>query len=125
MLKVSFFAVTLPAQEAVWNTLSSMCSGIRDRSSDSGSATYLTFGKFIRSHCFLIYFFKTCFPGGSEGKESACNAGDQSLIPEWGRYPREGNGNPLQYSCLENPMDRGAWRTAVHRISKSRTRASY
>ena len=48
------------------------------------------------------------FPGGSEGKESPCNAGEPGLIPGSGRSPREGNGNPLQYSCLENPMDRGA-----------------
>ena len=49
------------------------------------------------------------FPGGIEGKESPCNAGDLSSIPESGRSPGEENGNPLQYSCLENPMDRGAW----------------
>ena len=49
------------------------------------------------------------FPGGSEGKASACNAGDLGLIPGSGRYTGEGNGNPLQYSCLENPMDREAW----------------
>ena len=49
------------------------------------------------------------FPGGSEGKASACNAGDLGLIPGSGRSPGEGNGNPLQYSCLENPMDREAW----------------
>ena len=48
------------------------------------------------------------FPDGSDGKESACNAGDLSLIPGSGRSPREGNCKPLQYSCLENPMDRGA-----------------
>ena len=49
------------------------------------------------------------FPGGPEGKESACNAGDPALIPGQGRFPGEGNGHPLQYSCLEDPMDRGAW----------------
>ena len=49
------------------------------------------------------------FPGGSDSKESACNAGDPGLIPRSGRSPGEGNGNPLQDSCLENPMDRGAW----------------
>ena len=49
------------------------------------------------------------FPGGSEGKASACDAGDLGLIPESGRSPGEGNGNPLQYSCQENPMDREAW----------------
>ena len=48
------------------------------------------------------------FPGGSDGKESACNAGDLGSIPGSGRSPGEGNGNPLQHSCLENPMDRGA-----------------
>ena len=48
------------------------------------------------------------FPGGSDGKESACNEGDLGLIPGSGRSPGEGNGNPLQYSCLENPMDGGA-----------------
>ena len=49
------------------------------------------------------------FPGGSDGKESAYNSGDLGLIPGWGRSPGEGNGNPLQYSFLENLMDRGAW----------------
>ena len=49
------------------------------------------------------------FPGGSEGKASACNAGDRGLIPGLGRFPREGNGNRLQYTCLENPVDGGAW----------------
>ena len=49
------------------------------------------------------------FPGGSDGKESACNVGDLGLIPGSGRSPGEGNGHPLQYSCLENPMDREAW----------------
>ena len=54
------------------------------------------------------------FPGGSEGEESACNARDLGLISGSGRSPGEGNGNPLQYSCLENPMDRGAGQTTVH-----------
>ena len=49
------------------------------------------------------------FPGSSDSKASACNARDLGLIPGSGRSPGEGNGNPLQYSCLENPMDRGAW----------------
>ena len=54
------------------------------------------------------------FPGGADGTESTCNAGDLSLIPGSGRSPGEGNGNPLQYSCLEDAMDRGAWRATVH-----------
>ena len=64
------------------------------------------------------------FPGGSNGKETACSIeAIQSLgsIPGSGRSPREGNGNPLQYSCLENPTDKGAWQSMVHGVSKSRT----
>ena len=59
------------------------------------------------------------FPGGLDGKESGCNAGDPGLIPGSERPPEEGNGNPLQYSCLENSMDRGAWQSTVHGIAKS------
>ena len=60
------------------------------------------------------------FPGGSDGKESACNAGDLGLIPGSGRSFGEGNGNLLQYSSLENPIDREAWRATVHGVTKSR-----
>ena len=59
--------------------------------------------------------------GGSEVKASACNVRDQGLIPGSGRSPGEGNGNPLQYSCLENPMDGRAWWATVHGVAKSRT----
>ena len=58
------------------------------------------------------------FPRWLSSKESACNAGDVGLIPGLGRYPGEGNGNPLQCSCLGNPMDRGAWRAIVHRVAE-------
>ena len=61
---------------------------------------------------------------GSEDKASACNAGDPGWIPGLGRSPGEGNGNPLQCSCLENPMDRGAWRATVHGVAKSRIQLS-
>ena len=61
------------------------------------------------------------FPGGSDGKEYACNAGDPGLIPGSGRSPREGNSNPVQYSCLGNPMDRGVWQATVHEVAKSWT----
>ena len=64
------------------------------------------------------------FPGGSVSKESACNAGGQDLIPGSGRSPGEGNGNPLQYSCLGNPMDRGAWQATVHGVAKNWTQLS-
>ena len=61
------------------------------------------------------------FPGGSNGKESACSVGDLGSIPGLGRSPGGGNGNPLQYSCLENSMDRGVWRATVHKISELNT----
>ena len=57
-------------------------------------------------------------PWWLSGKESACNAGDPGLIPGLERFPGEGNGNPLQYSCLENPMDRGVWWATVHGVTK-------
>ena len=69
-------------------------------------------------------FVYQCFPGGSEVKASACNAGDLGSIPGLGRPPGEGNGNPLQYSCLENPMDGGAWWATVHGVTKSWTQLS-
>ena len=61
------------------------------------------------------------FPGGSDGEESACNAGDPGLIHGSRRSPGEGKGNPLHYSCLENSMDRGGWRATVHRATKSQS----
>ena len=63
-------------------------------------------------------------PGGSEGEESDCNARDPGLNPGLGRAPGEGNGYPLQYSCLGNPVHRGAWWATVHGVAKSRTRLS-
>ena len=64
------------------------------------------------------------FPGASDSKESACNVGDPSLIPRLGKSPGEGNGYPLQYSCLENFMDRETWCTTAHEVTKSWTRLS-
>ena len=61
------------------------------------------------------------FPGGSDGKESACNVGDPASIPGLGRSPGEGNGNQLQNSCLGSPMDRGPWQTTVHGVTRSPT----
>ena len=61
---------------------------------------------------------QTDFPHSSVGKESACNAGDLGSIPGLGRSPGEGSGNPRQYSCLENPMDRGAWWATVHGVTR-------
>ena len=64
------------------------------------------------------------FPDDSDGKESACNVGNPGLIPGSGRFPGEGNGNPLQYSCLENSMDREAWWSTVHGVANSLTQLS-
>ena len=79
----------------------------------------------------VVWFWIFCetsvpfdFPGSSEGKESASNVGDPGSIPGRGRSPGEGNGNPLQYSCLENLMDRGAWQATVHGVAESQTRLS-
>ena len=65
-----------------------------------------------------------CFPSGSDSKESACNVEDLGLIPGLGRSPGGVNGNQLQYSCLENPMDRGAWRATAHGTANSQTQLS-
>ena len=67
---------------------------------------------------FLLY---QGFPGGSDGRESACNAGDPDSIPGLGRALGEENGYPPQYSCLENSMDRGAWRATVHGVEELNT----
>ena len=64
------------------------------------------------------------FPGGLDSKESTCNAGDLGSVPGSERTPREGNGNPLQYSCLGNYMDRGEWWATAHEVAKSRTQLS-
>ena len=69
----------------------------------------------------LQIWFIPCFLGSSNGKESVCNVGDQGLIPGSGRSSGEGHGKPLQDSCLENPMDRGAWWATVHGVAKSQT----
>ena len=69
----------------------------------------------------LLYLSTFSFPGGSDSKESACNAGDLGLIPGLGRSLGEGNSYPLQYSCLENSMDRGAWQATVHGVAKNWT----
>ena len=75
----------------------------------------------IKRNRILINATSLDFPGGSDGQVSAYNSGDPGSIPGMGRSPGEGNGNPLQYSCLENPMDRGVWVTTVHGVTKSQT----
>ena len=72
----------------------------------------------------MLYCTKKGFPGGSEVKASACNVGDPDSIPGSGRSHGGGNGNPLHYSCLENPTDREAWRATVHGVTNSQTRVS-
>ena len=73
---------------------------------------------------FLIRYLVSLYPGGSDGKESVCNARDLGSIPESGRSPGEGKGYPLQCSCLENSMDREAWQAAIHEVTKDQTQLS-
>jgi len=77
--------------------------------------------KNIASFCWREDIGYITLPGGSDGKESACSLGDPGSIPGLGRSPAEGNGNPLQYSCLENSMDKGVWQATVHGVAKSWT----
>ena len=77
--------------------------------------------RLIIKHALWVWW---CFSGGSDGRVSVCNAGDLGLIRGSGRSPGEGNGNLLQYSCLENPMGGGAWWATVHGVAKSRTQLS-
>ena len=82
-------------------------------------ACYLKTGKVS-----TLWSIQKGFPGGSVVKDTPANAGDMGLIPRLGRSPGGGNGSPLQYSCLENPIDRGAWPARVHGVSKIQTRLS-
>ena len=96
------------------------------------SLTHLHIQRYIKSIYVYIHYYlhiQKCnvsiyvyFPGGSDGKECVCNARDPGSIPGSGISPGEGNGYPLQYSCLEKPMDRGAWWAAVCGVAQSRTR---
>ena len=84
-------------------------------------------GSHVMNYISFFFFWLICFIGllcSSDGKESACNAGGPDSIPGSGRSSGEGNGNPFQYSCLENPMDRGTWWVTVPGVTKSQTRLS-
>ena len=81
------------------------------------SVFILNYSKLFR---FSFFMYEWGFPGGSVGKESACYAEDPGLIPGLGRSPGGGNCNPLQYSCLENPMERRAWQATVHGVARVR-----
>ena len=85
------------------------------------SVNWKIISRYTRIRVVTVFTSGWGFPGGSEVKASAYNAGDPYSIPGLGRSPGEGNGNPLQYSCRENPMDRGAWQATVHGVAKSRT----
>ena len=91
----------------------------------SGLLLVSVYRSIIVVYCFCVGFTAGMgFPGSLDGKASAYNVGDPGSIPGSGTSPGEGNGNPLQYSCLENPMDRGAWWATVHGVAKSWTRLS-
>ena len=73
------------------------------------------------SSFFSFFIYSLNLPGGSDGKLSACSVGHTGWTPEWGSSSGEWNGSPLQYSCLENPMDRGAWWAMIHGVTENRT----
>ena len=87
-------------------------------------ANIKTLESFFDSRLVCTHLITTCFPSGSDSKESACNVGDLDSIPGLGRPPGERNGYLLRVSCLENPMDREAWWAAVHGVAQSQTRLS-
>ena len=89
---------------------------------DRGITLPQSHAKTLSSPHHFYFFDVTSLPLWLSDKESACNVGDPGLIPGLGRSPGEGHGSPLQYSCLENSMDRGAWRGRVHGLTKSGTR---
>ena len=98
------------------------CSMRLDSSSPDTCIAFCHLRDFIPNIILLkMNFQKMDSPGGSNGKESACNTRNPGLILRLGRSPGEGIGNPLQHSCLENPMDGGAWQAAVHGVAKSQT----
>ena len=96
------------------------CVSFRCSTSESVSVTYI----YIYVYMYVYTHTHMRSPGGSGSKESACNVGDLSSIPGSGRSPGKENGNPVQYSCLENTMDRRAWQATVHRVTKSQTQLS-
>ena len=113
-----------PHTEALFLQVSIVCSSMRFLVFLSMRFYQLVFAAYsipkFRGICFHT-LESMGFCGGSDYKESVCNAGDLNSIPGSGRSPGGGHGNPLQYSCLENSMDRGAWWTTVHRVIKSWT----
>ena len=88
---------------------------------DSGNTTIALILDIDDTVLVPCWIHSICFPGGSDSKGCACSVGDQGSIPGSGRSPGEGNGSPFQYTCLENPMHRGAWQPIVHGVAKSQT----
>ena len=124
MLIVQLFLNMVTHQKLIWS------SGKNIWSSSKKSSGHLYFSKKIQDNSICIWILKSDYRFfyylvtslvAQTVKASAYNAGDPGMIPVSGRFPGEGNGNPLQYSCLENPIDRGAWQATVHGVAKSQT----
>ena len=113
-----------------WSNLISKEDRLESSTQDSGGRNKIGNQEVLLLPCMNGRFNRKMFrknlgcPGGSEVKASVCSVGDLGLFSGLRRSPGEGNGNPLQYSCLENPMDRGAWWATVHGVAKSQTRLS-
>ena len=124
----SFFlkkdSLKLYTQQATQNLDPSLITSNKRRSHSPPPFHSSTFSLLNTTLITPLVFSPYDFPGGSDGKASVYNAGDLGSIPGLGRSPGEGNGNPLQDYCLENPMNRRAWQATVHGVAKSRTQLS-
>ena len=107
-------ALSAPSHAILITTVGSSCVFI-----STGFHFYRRIVSFYAKRRSYKYIFSRGSPGSSDGKESACPMGDPGRIPGLGRSPGEGIGNPLQYSCLENSMDRGVWWATIHGVAKS------
>ena len=105
--------------QSTWSSRKLRRPSLRSKKVQKGEVEVL--GQYLFFYYFLNFILEYSWLCGSDGKEPACNVGGLGLIPGLGRSPGEGNGNPLQYSCLENSMDRGAWRATMHGVTKSWT----
>ena len=116
---------TFQSQDIMWSRLNCLCARYSLHSEYVVCNLFFALWRFFGSSDWPPACFDLGLPWWVSGKESAWNAGDLTSIPGSGKFPEEQNGNPLQYSCLRNPMDRGAWWAIVHMVAKSWTQLKW